>query len=330
MSKKYNVIGIGNAIVDTVCLVEDKFLTEHNLVKGGMFLIDEENAVKLSRLKHKTISSGGSVANTIATLAMLDCRTALIGKVGKDKFGDIFFDDLEKINCEFVCKHKEKSGTTAKSFVLITPDGERTMCTYLGLASKIANEIDEDLIKDAEVLYLEGYLWDEPETIAALRQAIEIAKDNDIKVAFSLSDAFCVERHRAEFLDIADHLDILFANEVEMSVLIGQDFAANDYQKVKETISHHNPHLVVAMTMGEKGAMIFRGEKSHLIPTAKVEKLVDATGAGDSFAAGFLYGIDNGLSLQESAAFGNVLAGGVIIQIGARLNQEKLLELIKS
>ncbi|MES2677946.1 MAG: adenosine kinase [Pseudomonadota bacterium] len=330
MNKKYNIVGIGNAIVDNICLVEEKFLAEHNLTKGGMFLIDETNAAKLSHLKHQKISSGGSVANSIATLAMLESKTALIGKVGKDKFGDIFFDDLKKIGCEFFCKHKEKSGSTAQSFVLITPDGERTMCTYLGLASKIADEIDENIIKDAEVLYLEGYLWDEPETIAALRQAIEIAVDNEVKIAFSLSDAFCVERHQSEFLEIAQHLDILFANETEMSVLVGSDFAANNYQKVKEVITHRHPKLVVAMTMGEKGAMIFRNDKSHHIATQKVEKVIDTTGAGDAFAAGFLYGIDNGLSLQEAAALGNLLAGGVIVQIGARLEKEKLLELVAS
>ena len=328
MTKKYNIVGIGNAIVDTICLVDDKFLTDHNLTKGGMFLIDEANAAKLSHLKFEKISSGGSVANTIATMAMLDCKAAMIGKVGKDKFGDIFFDDLTKIGCTFSCKNKEKSGATAKSFVLITPDGERTMCTYLGLASKIENEIDENLIKDAEVLYVEGYLWDEPETIAALREAIEIAKDNGVKVAFSLSDAFCVERHSIEFLDIAPNIDILFANEIEMSFLVGKDLVIGDYQNIMDIISDRNPNLVVVMTMGEKGAMIFRGNKYHLIPTDKVEKVVDTTGAGDCFAAGFLYGIDNKMSLQESAMLGNMLAGAVIAQVGARLDKEKLLELI--
>ncbi len=329
MTKKYNVVGIGNAIVDTICLVEDKFLTEHNLTKGGMFLIDEANAAKLSHLKYEKISSGGSVANSIATLALLECNTALIGKVGKDKFGDIFFDDLKKIGCEFSCKHKEKSGTTAKSFVLITPDGERTMCTYLGLASKIENEIDENLIKDAEVLYLEGYLWDEPETIVALREAIDIARNNEVKVAFSLSDAFCVERHRDDFLNAMEYFDILFANEAEMSVLIGKDFADNDYKKAKEIIGHYNPQLMIAMTVAEKGVVIFKDHATYQIPTQKAEKVIDATGAGDAFAAGFLYGIDNGLDFKESAALGNIFAGGVILQIGARMEKEKLLELIK-
>ena len=329
MSKKYNIVGIGNAIVDNICLVDEKFLVEHNLTKGGMFLIDEANATKLSHLKHEKISSGGSIANSIATLALLECNTALIGKVGKDKFGDIFFDDLKKIGCDFICKHKEKSGSTAQSFVLITPDGERTMCTYLGLASKIQNEIDENIIKDAEVLYLEGYLWDEPETIAALREAIEIAKDNDVKVAFSLSDAFCVERHRDDFLNMMGRFDVLFANEVEMKVLIGEDFAKDDYKKVKEAMSRYNPQITIAMTVGEKGSVVFKDYNTYQIPTTKVDKVIDTTGAGDAFAAGFLYGIDNNLSLEESAILGNIFAGGVIVQIGARIEREKLLELIK-
>jgi sugar/nucleoside kinase (ribokinase family) len=328
MAKRYNIVGIGNAIVDTVCLVEEAFITQHNLTKGGMFLIDEANAAMLSHLKHEKINSGGSVANSIATLAMLECKTALIGKVGKDKFGDIFFNDLKKINCDFICKHKEKSGSTAQSFVLITPDGERTMCTYLGLASKIENEIDESLIKDAQILYLEGYLWDEPETIAALRQAIEIAKDNDVKVAFSLSDAFCVERHKSDFLNMTANFDILFANETEMKVLIGDNFAENDYQKTKEILFHYNPELIVAMTASQNGAVIFATQGYHRISTTKAEKVIDTTGAGDAFAAGFLYGFNNDLNLQESAALGNLFAGKVISKVGARLNKEELLELI--
>jgi len=328
MTKKYNIVGIGNAIVDTICLVEDKFLTQHNLTKGGMFLIDEENATKLSHLKYEKIKSGGSVANSIATLAMLECKTALIGKVGKDKFGDIFFDDLKKIGCNFVCAHKEKSGSTAKSFVLITPDGERTMCTYLGLASKIENEIDENIIKDTEVLYLEGYLWDEPETIVALREAIDIARDNDAKVVFSLSDAFCVERHRDDFLNMMENFDSVFANEIEMSVLIGKDFADNNYKKTKEVINHHNPQLTLAMTVAERGVIIFKDNKIYHILTTKVGKVLDTTGAGDAFAAGFLYGVGNGLSIQESGALGNLFASGVIAQVGARMEKEQLLALI--
>ncbi|MFT6105884.1 MAG: sugar/nucleoside kinase (ribokinase family) [Rickettsiales bacterium] len=328
MEKKYNIVGIGNAVVDTICLVEDHILPDYNLTKGGMFLIDEENAKRLEPLKYEEIKSGGSVANSIATMTMLGSKTALIGKVGKDKFGDIFVEDLKYIGCDFLCKKKAKSGSTARSYVLVTPDGERTMCTYLGLASQINDEIDDEAIADSKILYLEGYLWDEHETIMALRHAIQVAKDSKTKVAFSLSDAFCVERHHSGFLNMFNDIDILFSNEVEMEFLIGKDFAQNDYQKVKCEIMARNPEIIIAMTMGERGVMIFSGEDLHNIPTEKCEKVVDTTGAGDSFAAGFLYGISNGFSAQEAAMLGNVIAGGVISKVGARLNQEELLKLV--
>ena len=320
MSKKYSIVGIGNAIVDLLCFVEDKFLQEHNLTKGGMFLVDENNAAKFSSLEYNKISSGGSVANSIASLAMFDCKTAFIGKVGNDKSGEIFFEDLKKMGSNFYCKNKAKSGSTAKSFVLITPDGERTMCTYLGCASQIESEIDEDVIKDSKVLYIEGYLWDEEKTILAIRNAITIAKDNNVKVAFSLSDAFCVTRHKADFRGLAENIDIMFANETEISVLIGEDFSDNNYKKVVDYINHFNSNLIIAMTVQEKGSVIFEGTKNiHQVPTTKIDKVVDSTGAGDAFAAGFLYGIDSGLNLEQSAEFGNVLAGRIILQVGARL-----------
>jgi sugar/nucleoside kinase (ribokinase family) len=328
MEKKYNIVGIGNAVVDTICLVEEHILSDFNLTKGSMFLIDEANAKRLEPLKYEEIKSGGSIANSVATMAMLGAKTALIGKVGKDKFGDIFSNDLKQIGCDFICKKKNKSGSTARSYVLVTPDGERTMCTYLGLASQISDEIDDEVIANSEILYLEGYLWDDHETIMALRHAVQVAKENETKVVFSLSDGFCVERHRSEFLNMFSNFDILFANEMEMEFLIGKDFADNDYQKVKNEIMMRNLEMTVVMTMGEKGAMVFSDGEAYHIPAEKCEKVVDATGAGDSFAAGFLYGISNGFNVSEAAMLGNVLAGGVIEKIGARLTQEKLLELM--
>ncbi|MFT6331856.1 MAG: sugar/nucleoside kinase (ribokinase family) [Lentimonas sp.] len=328
MEKKYNVIAIGNAIVDTICRVEEDFLVKYNLTKGGMFLIDEENVKRLEEINHDKISSGGSAANTVATLAMLEVKTALIGKVGKGKSGDIFAKDLEEIGCDFICTKKGKSGTTAKSYVLITPDGERTMCTYLGEASNIQDEINDKLIASSEILYIEGYLWDEHDPIVALRHAISVAKDEEVKVAFSLSDAFCVERHQSSFLEMMPKFDILFANEVEIEVLIGKDFAENNFQKVKDVLGYRNPNLILAITRGEKGSIIFKGNEFFEVPTQKVEKIVDTTGAGDSFAAGFLYGIINEMELPEAAMVGNILGTGVINDIGARLSKEKLTELI--
>ncbi|MFT7087991.1 MAG: sugar/nucleoside kinase (ribokinase family) [Rickettsiales bacterium] len=329
MEKKYNIVGIGNAIVDTICVVEDSLLTKYNLTKGGMFLIDEANATNLETLKYEEIKSGGSVSNSIATMAMLGSKTALIGKIGQDRFGDIFEEDLKKIGCDFSCKNKTKTGSTATSYVLVTPDGERTMCTYLGQASKINDEVDDKIIQNSEILYLEGYLWDEPETILALRRAISIATKSKTKIAFSLSDAFCVDRHREEFLNIFNHLDFLFANESEIEFLIGKDFSKNNYQKVKDEIAARNPNLVVAMTRSSKGAIVFNQGNVQIVPTIECKKVVDATGAGDSFAAGFLHGINNDFSTEDSALLGNILAGGVISQIGARLPKEKLLKLIK-
>lgn len=328
MTKNYDIIGVGNAIVDLVCLVDDEFLLQNNLQKGGMFLIDETQAEELSKLKYEKINSGGSVANSVATLSMLGSSSMLIGKVGSDRFGDLFFDDLKKINCDFICKKREKSNSTAKSFILITPDGERTMCTFLGLASKIADEITEDHIQNSKILYLEGYLWDAPETIAALRSAIVIAKKNQIKIAFTLSDAFCVTRHKKDFLNLISQIDILFANEDEMKALI-ENFEADDYKKMKDQIFNQNQNLLVVMTRSENGVVVFSKNDEKIILTKRVDKVVDATGAGDAFAAGFLYGLINDFTLEESANLGNKIAGLVITQIGARLNKDQLTNLKK-
>lgn len=329
MTKKYNVIGIGNAIVDLMCFVPDQFLKDHALTKSGMFLIDKVRADALSKLKHEKISSGGSVANTIATLSMLGKKTALIGKCGADEFGDLFTHGLKEINCDFICQNKEPDGATAKSFVLITPDGERTMSTYLGNASNIADEINEEAISNAEILYIEGYLWDQPETIAALLKAIKFAKNHNVRVAFTLSDAFCVARHKADFLNLLPDLSILFSNEAEMKLLIGDDFAHDNYKKLVEIVSKKNPNLIVVITGSEKGAVIFNGSEVEIVATTKAQKVIDATGAGDAFAAGFLFGITNKIGLNESANLGNKIAGRVITKVGARLEKDELLNLMK-
>ena len=327
MEKKYQVLAIGNAIVDTICRVEEDFLAKYNLTKGGMFLIDEENAKIIESTPHEKISSGGSAANTVATLAMLDVKTGLIGKVGKGKNGEIFANDLAQIGCDFICSNKAPAGKTAKSFVLVTPDGERTMCTYLGEASNIPDEINDELITAAEILYIEGYLWDEHEPIVALRHAIDVARNNEVKVAFTLSDAFCVERHQTAFLEMVGKFDIMFANDTEMKVLLGEDFYENDFQKIKDMIRFRAPMLTLAVTFGDMGAVVFHGDKMYEVETDAIENVADATGAGDSFAAGFLYGMINGFDLTECAMIGNLVAGGVIQEIGARLPQDKLLQL---
>lgn len=323
MSRKYAVTGIGNAIVDILAFVEEEFLIRHNLHKGSMILIDEERDRIFSSLKYQKIQSGGSVANTVATMSMLGINSSLIGKVGADKFGEIFFAELEKISCDFHCQNKQVAGSTAKSYVMITPDGQRTMSTYLGKAFDVANEVNNEIIAQSEVLFIEGYLWDRYETITVLKKSIDLAKKNGTKVALTLSDSFCVKRHHQDFLAIINQLDILFANEEEIKILVAtEDFSKNNYEKIR-LIAKANPNLIIVITLSERGALVVDQQQNcYLIPTQKVDKVVDSTGAGDCFAAGFLYGVIKNFSCQKSVEIGNFLAGQVIKKVGARLNQE--------
>lgn len=317
------ILAIGNAIVDILCQVDDEFLAQNNLIKGSMSLISEEMAKKLSELPTKKITSGGSACNTIATMAQLKTPAAFIGKVGDDEFGKKFIDEIHKTNIEFLGA-KSCGKTTAKSFVLITPDAQRTMCTFLGCASEInENEVDEKAFLNTAILYLEGYLWDAPTTIAALKKAILCAKKHGAKIAFSLSDSFCVARHKSDFLElIKNDLDILFANE----------FEANELAPNFAEIFAHNPNLVIIVTKSEKGCEVFYQEKSEakfiqkslISPAKKITKLIDTTGAGDAFAAGFLQGLINELNLEKCANLGNFLASKIIQKLGARFENEEV------
>ncbi len=312
-SKK--IIGIGNAIVDVLCKVDDAFLTHNSLFKNSMSLISHEEAEKFSQLKSEKITSGGSVGNTIAALAQLGTKAAFIGKVGNDDFGQKFIQEISKTGAEFLNENNHKN-PSAKSFILVTPDAHRTMCTYLGCASEITeNDVKEESFKDASILYLEGYLWDAPETILALKKAIICAKKNGVKVAFSLSDSFCVSRHKADFLQLIENdLDILFANETEAAEL-----APNFH----EIFSSHKK-LITVVTKNERGCEVFCEQKSFASPAAKIEKLVDTTGAGDAFAAGFLFGLTNDFDLEKSAQFGNLVASKIIQKFGARFEENEL------
>ncbi len=312
------IIAIGNAIVDVICKVDDSFLEKNNLIKGSMSLIENDVAQELSALKSEKITSGGSAGNTAATLAQLGVKTNFIGKVGDDIFGQKFISELQKTGCEFF-SNKNHQKPTAKSFILLTPDAERTMCTFLGCASEIDEfDIDEKIFVGAEILYLEGYLWDKPSTILALKKAIFLAKKHHVKVAFSLSDSFCVARHKKDFLElITNDLDILFANENE-ALEISENFSELFLQ---------NKKLIVAVTKSEKGCEIFYNNKSFKIAAKKIEKLIDTTGAGDIFAAGFLYGINNEFSLEKSAEFANNLAAKIIQKFGARFEENELKQL---
>ncbi len=312
------IIAIGNAIVDVLCKVDDEFLKHHSLFKNSMSLIDQDDAAKFSEFNYEKISSGGSAGNTIAALAQLGVQSAFIGKVGADDFGKQFIADISKSGVEFLSKdfHHDAS---AKSFIFVTPDAHRTMCTYLGCASQITkNDIKEEYFQDAAILYLEGYLWDSAETILALKKAIFYAKKHRVKVAFSLSDSFCVSRHRTEFLDlIQNDLDILFANETEALEM------ASNYKEIFK----YNPDLISIITKSDKGCEVITKEKSFAKPAAPIQKLVDTTGAGDCFAAGFLYGLVNGHELEKCAEDANNLASKIIQKFGARFEENELKSL---
>lgn len=327
MSRKYFVTAIGNAIVDVLSFVDDAFLEDHSLKKGAMTLVDKDNALFLSSLKYHSICSGGSAANTIVTMANFDIKNAFIGNVGDGNYGNIFHQDLDKNGVDFYCNSKTKPGTTARSFVLISPDGERTMCTYLGQASSIEDDINQNVIADSEFLYIEGYLWDKSSVIVALKQAINIAKDNNVKLAMTLSDSIWVKKHRDDFLELLLDMDIVFANEEELKSLILSDHI--DYDKIRRMVAQ-NSKLILVITRSEKGAIVFDAQNDifYEIPTNAVD-VVDATGAGDAFAAGFLYGIKNDLSVQECARIGNIFAGFIIKKVGSRFEQEELQQLQK-
>jgi len=308
------ILGIGNAIVDVICKVDDDFLKNNGLKKSGMELIFDENKFKklLSNLKIEKTVSGGSVANSIVGLSQLGNKVGFIGKICDDNFGSKYEEGLQKENVEYFYSKKKEEMPTGTCLVLITPDSERTMCTFLGTAGKI-NEKDVDIsaIKNSEIIFLEGYLWDEGDPKKAFNKAIENAN----KVAMSLSDQFCVDRHKPHFLDLVKNkLDITFANEQEIMSLIN----AKHFDEVIN-FSKEIGKLII-LTRGEKGAIAIHGNDVIECTAKKDLKIVDLTGAGDLFAAGFLHGHVNKLSLKESLQKGTEMSSKVIQQIGARLN----------
>ena len=308
------ILGIGNAIVDVICKVEDDFLKNNRLKKSGMELIFDENKFKelLSNLKIEKTVSGGSVANSIVGLSQLGNKVGFIGKVCDDDFGSKYEEGLQKENVEYFYSKKKEELPTGTCLVLITPDSERTMCTFLGTAGKI-NEKDVDInaIKNSEIIFLEGYLWDEGNPKKAFNKAI----DNANKVAMSLSDQFCVDRHKPHFLDlIKNKLDITFANEQEIMSLI-------DAKHFDEVINFSKElGKLIVLTRGAKGAIAIQGNDVVECGAKKDLKIVDLTGAGDLFAAGFLHGHINKISLKESLQKGTEMSSKVIQQIGARLS----------
>ena len=307
------ILGIGNAIVDVICKVDDNFISKNNLTKSTMKLIFEENEFKnlLSNLKVEKTVSGGSVANSMVGISQLGNKVGFIGKVSDDEFGSKYEEGLKKENVEYFYSKKREELPTGTCLILVTPDSERTMCTFLGTAGKInASDISIQAIKDSEIIFLEGYLWDEGEP----RKAFDKAIDSANKVAMSLSDLFCVDRHKPHFLELVKNkLDITFANEQEISSLIG----AKNFQDVVN-FSKQLDRLIV-ITRGENGAVAIKGGNIEECGANKNLKIVDLTGAGDLFAAGFLHGHVNKLSIKQSLEKGTEMSSKVIQQIGARL-----------
>jgi sugar/nucleoside kinase (ribokinase family) len=307
------ILGIGNAIVDVICKVNEEFLIQNNLTKGTMKLIFDENEFKnlLKTLKIEKTVSGGSVANSIVGLSQLGNQVGFIGKVSDDEFGIKYEKGLKKENVKYFYSKKEEVLPTGTCLILVTPDSERTMCTFLGTAGKInENDVNSDSIKNSEIIFLEGYLWDEGEPKKAFDKAI----NNANKVAMSLSDQFCVDRHKPHFLNLVqNNLDIVFANEQEITSLI----EAKDFKEVINFSKGLNKLMVI--TRGEKGAIAVKGEEIYECGRQKNLKIVDLTGAGDLFAAGFLHGYVNKFSIEESLKKGTELSSRVIQKIGARL-----------
>ena len=307
------ILGIGNAIVDVVCKVEEKFISQNNLTKSTMKLVDEAEFKKLlSTLKIEETISGGSVANSIVGLSQLGNKVGFIGKISDDNLGNKYEEGLKKENVQFLYLKKKELIPTGTCLILITPDAERTMITFLGTAGKISEkDIDINAVKKSEILFLEGYLWDEGEP----KKAFEKAINNSAKVAMSLSDLFCVERHKPQFLDLVkDKLDITFANEQEIMSLI----KAKNFDDVVSFTKRLKKLIVI--TRGEKGAIAISKDEVVECSAKNNLKIKDLTGAGDLFAGGFLHGLINNKSIKESLEIGTELSSKVIQIIGARLN----------
>tara|TARA_B110000438_G_scaffold243938_1_gene244182 strand:+ start:101 stop:1030 length:930 start_codon:yes stop_codon:yes gene_type:complete len=307
------ILGIGNAIVDVICKVEDVFLTKNNLTKGTMKLVDEVEFKKLlSNLKIEETISGGSVANSIVGLSQLGNKVGFIGKVNEDDLGNEYEEGLKKEKVEYFYSKKKEDLPTGTCLILISPDSERTMCTFLGIAGKInENDVDVNSVKSSEMIFLEGYLWDEGDPKKAFDKAIQ----NSNKVAMSLSDQFCVERHKSHFLELVKKkLDITFANEQEIMSLINA-------KNFDEVISFGKQlGKIIVITRGEKGSIAIQKNEVVQCNSQKNLKIIDLTGAGDLFAGGFLHGYINKLSIKDSLEKGTEMSSKIIQKIGARLN----------
>ena len=312
---RFDVLGVGNAIVDVLAPADDAFLDTHGLAKGAMTLIDEDTASRLYDAMGPAVEcSGGSAANTVAGLASLGGSGAFIGKVRDDELGAVFRHDIRALGITFETLLAGDSAPTARCLILVTPDAQRTMQTYLGACVELGpDDIDPELVAAARVCYLEGYLWDRPEAKEAFRKAAHVAHQAGRRVGLSLSDPFCVDRHRADFLSLVeDHVDILFANEEEILSL----YQVDTFDAALQWVRGHCE--IAALTRGEKGSVIVSGDEVHVVDAALAARLVDTTGAGDAYAAGFLHGLGGDRDLAACARIAGMAAAEVIAHMGAR------------
>lgn len=310
-----DVVGIGNAIVDVISHAEDSFLEQNNLPKGAMTLIDDDQAHQLYQAMGPGVEmSGGSAANTIAGISSFGGSAAFIGKVRDDQLGEVFSHDIRSLGVTFETMPSDDGASTARCLILVTPDAQRTMNTFLGACIDLGpDDVDPALIASAKVTYLEGYLWDPPWAKDAFRKAVEIAHGAGRKVALTLSDAFCVDRYRDEFRElVSGGVDIVFANETELLSL----YEVGDFDEGLQAIRGHCE--IAALTRSEKGSVIVSGDEVHVVDAAPVSRVVDTTGAGDLYAAGFLYGYTNGKDLAACGHIASLAASEIISHFGAR------------
>jgi fructokinase len=315
MSKK--ILGIGNAIVDVFVKADDDFLLKNNLTKGSMKLIERQEFDSLKNtIKIEKIEAGGSIANTMVGIAYLGGSPSFIGKVNSDEFGNIYKESLQKTNVNFLYSEKKENLSTGASIIFITPDSERTMCTYLGISSQLSKEdINEDYIKDYEIIFLEGYLWDKGISEEMFKHVINLAKKNNIKVAMSLSDIFCVTRHREDFFNLLkNNLNILIGNENEINELMQKKNLIDSMNELK------NINKLIIITRSINGSVAILNNEVTNCESSKVDKVLDLTGAGDMFAAGFLKGYLDKSNIKKCLQIGSDLAAKIIQKIGARLN----------
>ena len=315
MNKNYDVVGIGNAIVDVLVQADDDLIDNFELTKGTMALVDAAQAERLyASVGPGLETSGGSAANTLAGVAQLGGRAGFIGRVRNDQLGGIFTHDIRSVGARFETPAATEGPSTARCLILVTPDAQRTMCTYLGASVGLdPADLDLEMVAQAKVLYLEGYLWDSDEAKAAFIAAAEVARAHGGEVALSLSDAFCVERHRESFQELVDgHVDILFANEMEITAL----YKANSFEEAADQV--RGRCKLAALTRSELGSVVLNGAGTHSVAPFQLGPLLDTTGAGDLYAAGFLHAYTQGQDAEACGRLGSLCAGQVVTQLGPR------------